>query len=365
MSQFIIPRWGIVLASVVCIAAAEPSPPPIGLVLGGGGAKGAYQVGVWETLVEMGLSQRVHVLSGTSVGAINAALFATCSDTGRMERVWLESLPKVMAANKDRFGKVGTDIALDVEAAYRGAMARELSWRAELTGIPASEFTEEEIEAIAREVAKRNRNAPLLKTVERLTEEGRLLVASSKASEGLVDSAPLRSLLRENLPSHWPSNAPAAYATALVKDGENPKWPLVSWKLNIEPTERQEDMILASAAIPGVFPSVAIDGREHVDAGWEDRGGDNAPIGPIVRNHPEIKTVIVVYLNDPHHVVGRIRKESHPKLQIIEIFPSKDIGQWITGSLNFDADQARRLITLGREDARKILNNFYAQKVIP
>ena len=52
---------------------------PLGLVLAGGGGKGAYQVGVWKALSEYGLAQRVTVISGTSVGALNGALFSCVS----------------------------------------------------------------------------------------------------------------------------------------------------------------------------------------------------------------------------------------------------------------------------------------------
>ena len=46
----------------------------IGLVLDGGGGKGAYQLGVWRALRETGLDQRIAQISGASVGALNAAL---------------------------------------------------------------------------------------------------------------------------------------------------------------------------------------------------------------------------------------------------------------------------------------------------
>lgn len=44
------------------------------LVLAGGGARGSYQIGVWQALRELGVP--VHVVTGTSVGALNAALIA-------------------------------------------------------------------------------------------------------------------------------------------------------------------------------------------------------------------------------------------------------------------------------------------------
>ena len=45
-----------------------------GLVLAGGGAKGSYQVGVYKALSE--LDWHAGVITGTSVGCLNGALFA-------------------------------------------------------------------------------------------------------------------------------------------------------------------------------------------------------------------------------------------------------------------------------------------------
>lgn len=45
-----------------------------GLVLGGGGSRGAYELGVWNALRELGIG--IHVVTGTSIGAINGALVA-------------------------------------------------------------------------------------------------------------------------------------------------------------------------------------------------------------------------------------------------------------------------------------------------
>jgi len=47
---------------------------PVGLVLEGGGAKGAYQIGAWKALRENGVE--IDTITGTSVGALNGALIA-------------------------------------------------------------------------------------------------------------------------------------------------------------------------------------------------------------------------------------------------------------------------------------------------
>ncbi|TPO62982.1 patatin-like phospholipase family protein, partial [Salmonella enterica subsp. enterica serovar Typhimurium] len=56
-----------------------------GLVLGGGGAKGAYQIGVWHALVELGI--KYTMISGTSVGALNGGLILQ-GNLEQAEKMW-------------------------------------------------------------------------------------------------------------------------------------------------------------------------------------------------------------------------------------------------------------------------------------
>ena len=56
-----------------------------GIVLEGGGAKGAYQVGAWKALKEAGI--RIKGVAGTSVGALNGALICM-DDFSKAERIW-------------------------------------------------------------------------------------------------------------------------------------------------------------------------------------------------------------------------------------------------------------------------------------
>jgi len=56
-----------------------------GLVLAGGGAKGAYQIGAWRALRELGIE--FNAIAGTSIGAINGALIAQGSFESAM-RFW-------------------------------------------------------------------------------------------------------------------------------------------------------------------------------------------------------------------------------------------------------------------------------------
>ena len=56
-----------------------------GIVLEGGGAKGAYQIGAWKALREAGV--KIKGIAGTSVGALNGALMCM-GDLELAEKVW-------------------------------------------------------------------------------------------------------------------------------------------------------------------------------------------------------------------------------------------------------------------------------------
>ena len=54
--------------------------PKLGLMLGGGGAKGGYQLGVIKALQEEKLLDNIDCIAGTSIGAINGLLLASLKD---------------------------------------------------------------------------------------------------------------------------------------------------------------------------------------------------------------------------------------------------------------------------------------------
>lgn len=60
-----------------------------GLILAGGGGKGSYQIGALKVLKQLGYTpSRFHTIAGTSVGALNAVLYAQ-EDLDLAEKVWL------------------------------------------------------------------------------------------------------------------------------------------------------------------------------------------------------------------------------------------------------------------------------------
>jgi NTE family protein len=105
------------------------------LVLGGGGARGAYQVGMLEVLVQrMGLD--FHVLRGTSVGALTAAFLAQ-AQTGtqslsnlksavvELVRIWLEEVRGNRSIYDERaFGFAG--LAAGKDSLFDNAPLRKL-----------------------------------------------------------------------------------------------------------------------------------------------------------------------------------------------------------------------------------------------
>ena len=80
---------------------------PYGLILAGGGAKGAYQIGAWKAMLELGIE--FEAIAGTSIGAINGALIAQ-GDFDTAYRFWsnanLENgvnLPEDLKSNEKLF----------------------------------------------------------------------------------------------------------------------------------------------------------------------------------------------------------------------------------------------------------------------
>ena len=70
----------------------------IGLVLGGGGGKGAYQIGVWKALKEYKIDKYINHISATSIGSLNTLLFIT-GDLENAINVW-GSITKDVALTK-------------------------------------------------------------------------------------------------------------------------------------------------------------------------------------------------------------------------------------------------------------------------
>ena len=67
------------------MTASRPRPRQLALVLGGGGALGAFEAGLYEALDAAGF--QADRLAGSSIGAFNAALIAGNPPERRIERL--------------------------------------------------------------------------------------------------------------------------------------------------------------------------------------------------------------------------------------------------------------------------------------
>src|SRR4051812_13908082 len=77
---------------------APPPSSPVALVLAGGAARGAYEVGVVQHIVEevakdLGRDVPLDILCGTSIGALNACALAAFADdprgrAARLSKIW-------------------------------------------------------------------------------------------------------------------------------------------------------------------------------------------------------------------------------------------------------------------------------------
>lgn len=293
---------------------------PLGLVLSGGGAKGAYQAGVWKALVESGLSKRIAAISGTSVGALNAAAFATLPDPDDIGRFWHDHVEEIVSPNFMAFGS-------------------EKILEAVLVGIAGAGFP----------------------------------------FHGFLNRNVLDERMRRILPERWPDSAPSVYASSLecrasiFGELDRSSYRLVRFWVNGEADpQRRMLKILASCAIPWCYSPVEIAGRRFVDGGWDKMGGDNLPIRPILRRHPAIRTIIVVRCNSAD--IEPMALPSIPGIQFVEIRPAKPLPgifddliecippEFVTntvrawsGTFAFDTGHADRMYAQGLEDGRKAL----------
>lgn len=217
----------------------------IGLVLSGGGAKGAFQAGVWKAMCELGLADRVRAISGTSVGAINGAAFASLRDPEKICRFW-----------RTRIGEIATPNL---------------------------------------------RNLSSQQLISAITD---VLSGKPFPFRGLLDRSAVERILSSLLPPTWPTETPGVFATTLECHAGllatlNPGcYARQCFFLNEElDADKRILRILASAAIPWGFDPVEVDGRRYVDGGWDEMGGENIPVSPILERCPDIRTIIVVRCN--------------------------------------------------------------------
>lgn len=180
-----------------------------GLVLAGGGTKGAYQVGVWKALQELNIN--VTAIVGTSIGALNGALFLQDD---------IDSVIKM-------YEHIKINNIMNIE------------------GIDS------------------NKNIFDLSNIFNL--------AADYTKQKGIDNTPLRNMIREyiNMDKLYDSRINFGLVTYSVKN----KTPLRKFKNEI-PKEQMEDYLLASSCFP-IFKPQIINGEEYFDGGLYDNSPYN------------------------------------------------------------------------------------------
>ena len=187
------------------------------LVFSGGGSRGSYELGVWQALEEAGL--RFHMCFGTSIGAINAALFLQ-GDRALAARLW-----------------------------------DEIAARGLLRGGGAEGAQVERMFSRKREIL------PFL---------------LEHARQMRLDITPLETLLREHLRVGRVRGAGMGFGLVAMKF---PTLAMATRTLETIPEGRLVDWVLASSACFPIFPTREIDGERYVDGGY----CDNLPIDMALR----------------------------------------------------------------------------------
>lgn len=261
----------------------------LGLVLSGGGARGAFQVGVYERLLrDPRFARGPAVLSGTSAGAINAALIAAGRTPSEMMRFWdgIADDPPVVASPLFFHSLARTMLRLGAReiGMWLTAPTRTL-WpflRRAIHHVPpragsalalAVEYLLTARFAIVSELLEGIRE-PFVADTARLRER---LVAEFGGEVVPVNG---RRLAINTVDAH--TGHVVRYVTSHTPLTRPPDY-LVVDAITV-------DMILASCSIPLLFPTVEVNGR------WLWDGGllVNTPLAPVVAlGADEIVTVLV------------------------------------------------------------------------
>ena len=265
----------------------------LGIVLDGGGGRGAYQIGVWKYLKESKLYNSISAISGTSVGGLNSCLFAL-SEYNLAETIWTQKI-------QDKILSIDIDIK-------------------EICSKIALQF------GIQNFVP----GASIISFFTMLSTRGYF------SRKGLIEIIDEYINLNELSKMEFP-----IYATCV----ELPLFETRYFKLNGYDTETIKKILLATSAIPIIFPKEEIEGKYYYDGGIKD----NSPITPLYEEG--CTDIIVIHLK-----ADEILKDRREGVNIYEICPQEDLGNFFKGTLDFSTEGAYRRIEQGYRDAKEILH---------
>jgi len=235
----------------------------LGICFSGGGARGAYQVGVCKALEELGYYQKAYAFSGTSIGAVNASLLATNSIED-VRKIWIE-FPKEKVSY--------------IESIMKMIKNRDFSFVK--NGI--SDIQELEM------LLKYHLDLDKLK-------KKRVYVTLSPA--GLSNDGVI-GIIKASFAHYIRKNRKTIYSP-----------------IHLQKPELVHKQIIASCSIPFIFSPVNIAGKQHFDGGLYD----NTPIKPLAKLNCD--TIIVIHL----HRFSVYRAKHYPGIDLIEIKHKKSLG---------------------------------------
>lgn len=271
-----------------------------GLVLAGGGGKGAYQIGVLKAIFEYGLEDQIVAVSGSSIGALNGALFAQ-GDFKVMESVWKDIEPEEI---------------LDVQA----------------TEADLIDTLQEKFNVVGEFLGSISLNEYLQKAKE----------------EGICSREGLLKILEEEIDLQKVIHSPKKiFATIASMEDNIPKAKYCL--LNGKTEDEIKQILLASSALPVVYDAVKIDGVFYRDGGL----ADNVPAAPIIKEG--IENLIVVQLK-PKEI--HIEKNKEGLVNYLEISPSHTLGDFVSGTIDFTHRSILYRMSLGYYDAMRMLKEI-------
>lgn len=282
----------------------------LGLVFAGGGGKGAYQIGVWKYLYEHHLDQYVQAVSGTSVGALNAALFVS-GNYEQAEKLWLNLKPEQILTPRKITEKEIED----------WLMTLGFSMGIHYLPIELLAFGLTNINGL------KNRIENILNSFYVFSRSGILEMMDAGADFCRIQNAGI-----------------PCFATCL----ELPDFSIKRFDISKYPKELAAKILLASSAIPIIFGNEKIQGKRYCDGGF--LGKDNVPIQPLY--DLQLEHIIVVHL-DQKSVIDR---DQYPNAHIYEIHPQNDLGNFITGTIDFTSEGASRRLLQGYHDIKTIMD---------
>jgi NTE family protein len=262
------------LADAMARSGSQRVDSTVAVVLAGGGARGAYEIGALSALLprleERG--ERPRVIVGTSVGAINAAyLAATAADP----------VEQALEQGYRLWSEIGFEDVLK-PLLSRSEFARALGSVGEFLGVPGAHLW------------SLLEPSPLARTLK-----ARIPLARIHAN---VAGGALRAAAVVATAAHSGGSVVFHDGGGRVRDDR-------ARAIQYVPTRLRLDHVRASAAIPGVFPAVRV-GTPRAAAGWYFDGGTrlNTPIKPALALGAE--RVVVIALNSLRSAATRGRPEA-------------------------------------------------------